>query len=75
MAASMCNAAFGRIFPKSSPRSKYLFELLDYAYLGARYDPKYKITKGQLNQLAPRVQKRHEVTERVCKEKIDSFVV
>jgi len=74
-AASMCDAAFGRVFPKGSPRNKYLFELLDYAYLGARYDPKYKITKGQLNQLAPRVQKLHEVTERVCKEKIDSFVV
>jgi uncharacterized protein len=47
--------------------------LLDYAYIGARYDRDYKITKEQLQQLAACVQKLHEVTERVCREKIEGF--
>ena len=33
----------------------------------------FKITKEQLEQLAHGVKRLHEVTERVCKEKIDSF--
>ncbi len=51
-----------------------LFELLDYAYIGARYDMHYKITKHQLEQLAPCVKKLHEVTESICEKKIESFV-
>ena len=33
--------------------------------------PQYK--QNELEQLAPYVQKLHEVTERICKEKIESF--
>ena len=62
------------ILPRETDEEKKLFELLDYAYIGARYDREYKITKQQLEQLAPCVQKLHEVTERICKEKIESFV-
>ena len=58
------------IIPRESESQKELFELLDYAYIGARYDREYKITK---EQLAPCVRKLHEVTERICKEKIESF--
>ena len=62
------------IIPRQSEEEKELFELLDYAYIGARYDRHYKITKEQLEQLAPCVKKLHKVTESICKEKIDSFV-
>jgi len=48
--------------------------LMDYAYMGARYDREYKITKQQLEQLAPCVQKLHEVTEKICTDKIESFI-
>ena len=60
--------------PQAKPKEKELFELLDYAYIGARYDMHYKITKQQLEQLAPCVKKLHEVTERVCVAKINSFI-
>ncbi len=63
-----------KIFPMETPQQRELFELLDYAYIGARYDRDYKITKDQLKQLATCVQKLHEVTEKVCEEKIGSFV-
>ena len=55
-------------------RKKMFFHLLDYAYIGARYDREYMITKEQLEQLTPCVKELHEVTERICKEKIESFV-
>ena len=62
------------IIPRGTEEETELFDLLDYAYIGGRYDHNYKITKEQLEQLAPCVEKSHEVTERVCKEKIESFV-
>jgi len=45
----------------------------DESVIGARYDREYKITKEELEQLAPCVKKLHEVTEKICKEKIGSF--
>jgi len=38
---------------RETERQKELFELLDYAYIGARYDRRYKITKQRSEQLAP----------------------
>ncbi len=66
--------ALRNIFPKRTDEQEKLFELLDYAYIGARYDPDYKITKEQLEQLAKYVQKLQQLTEKICKEKIESFV-
>ena len=60
--------------PRETGEEKEVFELLEYAYIGARYDRGYKITKEQLEQLGPREKKLHEVTERICKEKIEWFV-
>jgi len=73
LAADYCPELAG-IIPRETEREKELFELLDYAYIGARYDRHYKITKEQLEQLAPYVQKLHEATERICVAKIESFV-
>ncbi len=72
-AADYCPQLKG-IIPSQTDDQMKLFELLDYAYIGARYDREYKITKEQLEQLAPCVKKLHDVTERICKEKIKSFV-
>ncbi len=41
--------------------------------IGARYDREYKITKEQLKELSEYVSKVHEVTQKACKEKIESF--
>jgi len=72
LAADYCPDLAG-ILPRETKSQKELFELLDYAYIGARYDLEYKITKEQLEQLAPCVKKLHEVTEKICIEKIESF--
>ena len=73
LAADYCPQLKG-ILPRETDDQKELFELLDYAYIGARYDREYKITKEQLEQLAPCVKKLHEVTEKICVAKIESFV-
>ncbi len=73
LAADYCPELKG-ILPRETDEQKELFELLDYAYIGARYDHSYKITKEQLEQLAPCVQKLHEVTEKICVAKIVNFV-
>jgi hypothetical protein len=72
LAADYCPQLKG-IIPHQTKRQKDLFELLDYAYIGARYDREYKITKEQLEQLAPCVVELHELTEKICKEKIESL--
>ncbi|MFC1677213.1 HEPN domain-containing protein [Planctomycetota bacterium] len=72
LAADYCPQLAG-ILPRETDEEKELFELLDYAYIGARYDMHYKITKHQLEKLAPCVKELHTKTEIVCKEKIESF--
>ncbi len=73
LAVDYCPELAG-ILPRETEEERELFELLDYAYIGGRYDCFYKITKKQLEQLGPCVKKLHEVTEKACKEKIESFV-
>jgi HEPN domain-containing protein/predicted nucleotidyltransferase len=67
------SAKFKGIFPKKSEEEKRLFELLRHAYVEARYDMAYKITRKELEYLAGRVKKLQSTTEKVCKEKIASF--
>ncbi len=62
------------IFPTKTAEQEDLFNLLDYAYIGARYDPDYKITKKQLEYLAERVKILQQLTKKICKQKIESFV-
>jgi predicted nucleotidyltransferase/HEPN domain-containing protein len=73
LAADYCPELAGLI-PRESESQKKLFELLDYAYIGARYDREYKTTKKQLEQLSPSVKKLHQVTKAVCEKKIKSFM-
>ena len=67
------NRALRNIFPKKTKREEKLFELLDYAYIGARYDPKYRIAKDDLEYLSGCVRMLLELTEKICLKKIESF--
>ncbi|MCG8337420.1 MAG: HEPN domain-containing protein [Proteobacteria bacterium] len=68
------DSSFDNVFPAKTKEEKDRFTLLDYAYIGARYDPEYRISKGDLEILAISVKKLLELTENVCKQKIKSFV-
>ena len=71
--AEKYGCSLSEIFPRETEGQKELFNLLDHAYIGARYDPEYKITKKQLEQLAKYVRKLQRLTKKICKEKIESF--
>jgi uncharacterized protein len=61
------------VFPRTTPEEKQLFELLQKGYIDARYNPKYKITKKELEYLAGRVKLLQRLTKEVCKERIESY--
>jgi len=64
---------FLSVFPKATEEEKERFKLLRKAYVDARYKPSYTITKEQLAWLAERVSQLKELTEKLCKEKIENF--
>ncbi len=61
------------VFPRKTQEEERLFELLKKAYIDARYNRDYKITKKELEYLAERVKKLQQVTKEACKEKIESY--
>ncbi|NBV05937.1 MAG: HEPN domain-containing protein [Proteobacteria bacterium] len=61
------------ILAKQTSDEEYRFKLLDYAYIGGRYDPEYRILPSELELLAADVKKLLDLTEKICKEKIESF--
>ncbi|NBV07338.1 MAG: HEPN domain-containing protein [Proteobacteria bacterium] len=56
------------LFPKNTEEEKERFKLLEYAYIGGRYDPKYKILKEDLEVLVKDVKRLLEITKRVCEK-------
>ena len=61
------------IFIQATKEDEARFKLLEYAYIGGRYDPRYYISKEDLEILAKDVKKLLELTEKICQEKINSF--
>ena len=66
------NAELWQVFPHSSVDQRQAFKLLERAYIEARYNKEYKITKEQLLYLVERVQKLQNLTERICLEYINA---
>ncbi|MDD5697364.1 MAG: HEPN domain-containing protein [Victivallaceae bacterium] len=66
-------AALADIFPKETGEERDRFKLLDYAYIGARYDPAYRISREDLEYLSRRVKLLLELTKKICKSKIAGF--
>ncbi|BFD45367.1 MAG: HEPN domain-containing protein [Rickettsia endosymbiont of Sergentomyia squamirostris] len=59
-----------KIFPYESEEQKACFDLLRDAYVKARYDKHYRITKEQLLYLIGRVEQLQKITEKICLEKL-----
>ncbi len=63
------------VFPKTEKLEKKRFSLLRRAYIDARYDMEnFKVTREDLQWLGERVRKLRDITEKVCRKKISSFV-
>lgn len=64
---------FLKVFPQGTEEERRLFELLRKAYVSARYNKNYKITPEELTWLSGRVEVLRDMTEEICKKKIESF--
>lgn len=71
--AERYHALLENIFSKQNQLEEDRFMLLEYAYIGGRYDPNYKVSKEDLEILAKDVKKLLDLTKRICEEKIEGF--
>ncbi len=71
--ANSFDLQFSRIFPRATVLERQRFTLLKKAYVDARYNMDYKITKEDLEYLSERVQLLGSLAETICKQKIKSF--
>ena len=69
--AANYNSELCEVFPKATEEQQECFELLRKAYVDARYDKNYKISKEQLLYLIERIEKLKEITERICTVRIN----
>ena len=71
--AKALDMEFGKVFPRATIQERQHFSLLKKAYVEARYNMDYTISKEVLEYLSERVQLLRDLTEKICKQKIESF--
>lgn len=64
---------FGNIFPRKTQEEKRLFNLLKLAYVEARYNPDFLITKEDLDALTPIVEQLFELVKELCEGRIKKY--
>lgn len=62
-----------KIFPRNTKEEKRLFELLRRAYVEARYNPDFVVTKEDIDAILPKVERLRNVVEETCKKQIESY--
>lgn len=71
--AKACDMEFCKVFPMATLEQRWRFELLRKAYVDARYNMDYTISKDDLAYLEERVSLLRHLTESKCRAKIESF--
>lgn len=71
--AKAVDMEFGKVFPRATIEERRRFTLLRKAYVEARYNMDYNIGKADLEYLSERVQLLKNLTQQICKRKIESF--
>jgi hypothetical protein len=61
------------VFPQDTPEEIRLFKLLKAAYVDARYNPHFVVTKEDIEALIPKVEKLRDITIRICTQRIKSY--
>ena len=63
-----------KLFPISKDKEeKRLFELLKKAYVEARYNPNFVVTKEDIEALLLKVERLRDITEERCKERLREY--
>ncbi len=60
-------------FPMDTAEDKRLFDLLQDAYVQARYNDEFVVTKSDIDALIPKIELLRDIVERVCKERIAEY--
>jgi predicted nucleotidyltransferase/HEPN domain-containing protein len=71
--AKACDMEFCKVFPMATLEQRWRFELLRKAYVDARYNMDYTISREDLAYLEERVGILRHLTEEKCREKIAAF--
>lgn len=61
------------VFPLHPKEEKRLFDLIKAAYVEARYNPKFVVTKEDIDALIPKVELLRDITKRICEGKIGEY--
>lgn len=61
------------IFPRNNEEEERLFELLKLAYVEARYNSEFIVTKEDIDVLLPKVQRFRKAVEKACKIQIEEY--
>lgn len=64
---------FEKIFPRKTEEEKRLFTLLKSAYVEARYNPDFLVTKEDIDALMPMVEMLFKLVKRICEERIEKY--
>lgn len=61
------------VFPQDTPEEKRLFTLLKAAYVDARYNPHFVVTKEDIDALIPKVELLRDITKKICEVRISEY--
>lgn len=64
---------FSKIFPNETKEEKHLFKLLKSAYVEARYNSEFEVTKEDIDTLRKKVALLFDLIERICCEQINEY--
>ena len=53
-----------KVFPRDTPEEERLFRLLQRAYVEARYNDDFVVTKEDIDALMPKVERLRDITEK-----------
>lgn len=63
-----------KVFPRDTEEEKRLFDLLQRAYIEARYNKKkFIVTKEDIDALMPKVELLRDIVEKVCRERFEYY--
>lgn len=60
-------------FPRDTEEEKRLFDLLQVAYVQARYNLHFCVTKEDIEALIPKVELLRDITQQCCEERINAY--
>ncbi len=71
--AVQCDPLFAHVFADDGAEDQRLLMLLSNACMGARYDRRFRVSKGNLRRLHRRVRLLRDLVERICRSRLQEL--